>query len=179
MQKKLDIKAIIGLGNPGSKFDKTRHNIGFRIVDALSGRYHGSWRKRDNMELSEITLHGKKILLVKPQTFMNLSGQVMPFLTKQGITPDNLLVVHDEIELPFGVIKYKSGGSAKGHNGLKSIMSSIGSDFHRIRFGVDRPLDRDDVPHYVLAKFRESEDLIITALEEAVDMIEDVIGEIV
>lgn len=169
----MDIKAIIGLGNPGPKFTNTRHNIGFRIVEQLAERYGAQWRSKDTMELAEAKINDKKILLIKPQTFMNSSGQIMPYLTKQGIVADNILVVHDELELPFGTIKTKTGGSAKGHNGLKSIMAIIGAEFHRLRFGIDRPENRDDVPDYVLAKFAENAEATAIAIEKAVDVIED------
>lgn len=173
---KLEIKAIVGLGNPGPAYAATRHNIGFQIVDTLAGQHHGSWQLKQNMEIYSIILNDHKILLIKPMTFMNNSGQVLSFLAKQGIRQENILVVHDELELPFGVLKLKFNGSAKGHNGLKSIMAHGGSNFLRLRFGIDRPIDRDEVPDYVLAKFRESHDLIDQKKEEACRFIIDFIN---
>lgn len=164
----LEIKAIVGLGNPGPAYAKTRHNIGFLIVDALADAYNGSWQSKNNMESCSIVIHDKKILLVKPMTFMNDSGKILPFLSKQGIKQENILVVHDELELPFGSIKFKFDGSAKGHNGLKSIMACGGSNFLRLRFGIDRPANRDDVPDYVLAKFKESQNDIDDTINQAV-----------
>lgn len=169
----MDIKAIIGLGNPGAHFTTTRHNIGFRIVDQLAERAGATWRHKDNMELAEITLNGKKVLLIKPQTFMNDSGKVLPYLTKQGIKAENILVVHDELELPFGSIKEKLGGSAKGHNGLKSIMNYIGDAFYRLRFGIGRPESREEVSNYVLSTFAQNADTMLSAIDKASDMIED------
>lgn len=166
------IKAIIGLGNPGQKFVYTRHNIGFRIVEALGEEYNAQWRSKDNMELAEVVTPQGKLLLIKPQTFMNNSGAVIPFLIKQGIKPEEILVVHDELELPFGVIKFKVGGSAKGHNGLKSIIAAWGDNFGRIRFGIDRPANREEVPDYVLNRFKESEDRIEQGIHSAVDLLQ-------
>ena len=168
----ITIKAIIGLGNPGDRFYYTRHNIGFRVVDALCNKYNGTWRKLDKMEIAEIEINQKNILLIKPQTFMNSSGEVFPYLQKKGIKPENILVVHDELELPFGSIKFKLDGSAKGHNGLKSIMSFCGSNFYRLRVGISRPTDREMVPDYVLKKFDENEDQVAQIVQLAVAQIE-------
>src|SRR3990167_8908081 len=98
----LDIKAIIGLGNPGPIYSKTRHNIGFSIVNALADQYHGQWQSKNNMEICSVFIHDKKILLIIPMTFMNNSGQILQQLSKQGIQQENILVIHDELELPFG-----------------------------------------------------------------------------
>lgn len=169
------IKAIIGLGNPGQQYYRTRHSIGFRIVDALAEKYGGSWRMRDNAEVAQITMDDTTILLVKPQTFMNSSGTVIPWLAKQGIGVDNILVVHDELELPFGSVASKKGGSHKGHNGLKSIIAACGPDFIRVRFGIGRPENRDDVPAYVLRPFAEDASEIEKNIEKAVALIEETI----
>lgn len=163
----LEIKAIVGLGNPGPAYSKTRHNIGFLILDQLADEHQGIWQTKNKMEICSIFIQGKKLFLVKPMTFMNDSGKVLPDLAKQGIKQDNILVVHDELELPFGAIKFKFDGSAKGHNGLKSMMAFGGSNFLRLRFGVDRPADRQDVPDYVLSKFKESQDILDQKIQEA------------
>jgi peptidyl-tRNA hydrolase, PTH1 family len=168
---KLEIKAIIGLGNPGPAYSTTRHNIGFLVVDALADQQYGSWQLKNNMELCSITLNDHKLLLVKPMTYMNDSGKVLAYLAKQGIQQENILVVHDELELPFGQLKLKFDGSAKGHNGLKSIMALGGSNFLRLRFGIDRPADRNEVPDYVLSKFRETKSQIDEKINLALEMI--------
>lgn len=155
MTQKLALKAVIGLGNPGSKFYNTRHNIGFRIVDELAQTYGGLWQKKNEMEYAEITINNQRITLIKPQTFMNSSGRVVPALLKKGIKPENILVVHDELEKPFGHVSIKIGGSAKGHNGLRSIITACGADFPRLRFGIGRPAHKEDVPDYVLMNFSE------------------------
>ena len=152
-----EIKAIIGLGNPGAKYHYTRHNIGFRILDSLIEKYSTSWKSIDKMEIAEIQINDKNVLLVKPLTTMNISGQVIPFLQKKGIKAENLLVVHDELELPFGIVKFKLGGSSKGHNGLKSIISFIGENFARLRIGIGRPQQKEEVANYVLHNFSPTE----------------------
>ncbi len=168
------IKIIIGLGNPGSKYQYTRHNIGFLVLDALAEKHHASWQKKADRETAEIEINGEKIILVKPQTFMNSSGKVIPSLLKQGLTANNLLVVHDELEKPFGKVEIKTGGSHRGHNGLRSIMEQCGADFHHLRFGIGRPVNKEAVPDYVLSNFEQNENIepIITI---AVDIIEKII----
>ncbi len=165
------IKAIIGLGNPGPKFYYNRHNIGFRVVEELAKRYNGAFKKNDQMELAQITIHDKPYILIMPQTFMNSSGNVLPYLTKKGIAANEILVIHDELELPFNTLKLKYGGSAKGHNGLKSIISRIGSDFYRLAIGIDRPDNREDVPDYVLTNFQDAR-AVDDVINQAVDIIE-------
>ncbi len=167
------IKAIIGLGNPGSRFDKTRHNIGFAIVDALADAYQGSWSSKGNMEQAKIIINDQPILLVKPQTFMNNSGEIFPQLAKQGIKAENVLVVHDELEKPFGKLAIRDGGSHRGHNGLRSIIDHIGKEYKRFRFGIGRPERKEDVGDYVLQRFNPDEMIQIELLiEQAIQMIE-------
>lgn len=166
-------RAIIGLGNPGQKYEFTRHNIGFRVVDALAQAYHVEFKHMDTMFVGSFQHNGVPIFLIKPQTFMNDSGKVIPFLQKKGITVDQILVVHDELELPFGQIKLKTGGSAKGHNGLKSIIQQVGDNFHRLRVGIGRPEHREDVPHYVLATFKEPETSVQNIIHQSVKVIEN------
>lgn len=170
---KLNIKAIIGLGNPGPKYAKTRHNIGFLVVDALAEENMQSWQAKQNMEICSIILSNRSIMLIKPMTFMNDSGQILAYLKKQDIEQEHILVVHDELELPFGSLKFKFAGSAKGHNGLKSIIAHGGFNFLRLRFGIDRPADRNQVPEYVLAKFQEPDDLIQDNILHACQLIKD------
>jgi len=171
----LEIKAIIGLGNPGPAYTFTRHNIGFLIVDALADQSNESWQEKQNMLLTQIIIEGKKILLIKPMTYMNNSGEVLAYLQKQGIKQDNILVIHDELELPFGQTKLKFDGSARGHNGLKSIIAHGGANFLRLRFGIDRPIDKNHVPDYVLAKFSETKNLINAKIDLACNMVADYI----
>lgn len=171
---KYPIKIIIGLGNPGSKYQYTRHNIGFLVVDALAKKHHASWQKKQNYEVAEIEMNGEKIILVKPQTFMNDSGKVIPALLKQGLTTNNLLVVHDELEKPFGKVEFKTGGSHRGHNGLRSIIAACGAEFHRLRCGIGRPESKEDVPDYVLSNFSKNEN-IEPVIDQAITLIENAI----
>lgn len=166
------IKAIIGLGNPGNKFIHTRHNIGFQVVDALTEKYHGTWQTNHNFEKSTITIDAHSLLLIKPQTYMNNSGEVIPYLKKQGILAENIIVVHDELEKPFGNVSIKQGGSAKGHNGLRSIIQYCGENFYRIRIGIGRPEHKEDVAHYVLENFSESTNDIVNCIQKAVHLLE-------
>ncbi|MCX5922383.1 MAG: aminoacyl-tRNA hydrolase [Candidatus Dependentiae bacterium] len=166
------ISTIIGLGNPGRQYHYNRHNIGFLVLDALAEAHGGSWRTKEHMEIADIMLNGAKILLIKPQTFMNNSGKVISYLAKQGIKPENILVVHDELELSFGQLKFKVGGSHKGHNGLKSIIASCGDGFARLRFGIGRPENREDVSDYVLQNFTEDRAEVERLIGQSVEMIQ-------
>ncbi len=174
-KEKQNILAVIGLGNPGKKFINTRHNIGFRVVELLCDRFYGSWQEKNNMELATVALDGKKILLIKPQTFMNDSGKIIPFLQKQGIKAENILVVHDELEKKFGTLQIRLGGSHRGHNGLRSIIDHCGKEFYRLRFGIGRPEKKEDVGNFVLQNFTESNDDIQQLLEQSADEIERIL----
>jgi len=168
----LPITVIIGLGNPGQQYYYTRHSIGFRVVDELARKYGGVWQSKKEMERAEVVIHGKKIALVKPETFMNDSGKVIPFLQKQGVKPENILVVHDELEKPFSVLAFKIGGSHRGHNGLRSIIAVCGPDFARFRFGIGRPESKDEVGDYVLQNFTQDSKAVEQGIGQAVTMIE-------
>lgn len=162
------IKAIIGLGNPGSRFVHTRHNIGFRILDELAAQFGGQWRELGDIMYCavrpESSAFSSELLLIKPQTFMNNSGRVISFLTKKGISIREAVVVHDELEKKFGHESVRFGGSARGHNGLRSIISMGGSDFWRMRFGIGRPENDVAVADYVLMPFNEQEEQQMQAL---------------
>jgi PTH1 family peptidyl-tRNA hydrolase len=159
------IRAIIGLGNPGAKYYKTRHSIGFRVLDQLA-RVNGSlWQENNNMIYTSVSgLAAQTVYLIKPQTFMNTSGEVMPWLSKKGIKGNQIIVVHDELEKSFGVNSIKFSGSAKGHNGLRSIIAMIGQDFWRLRFGIGRPQAETSVSDYVLNPFSQAEEQQLLAL---------------
>ena len=165
---------IIGLGNPGPKFNYTRHNIGFMVLDALAAEFDATWRATSqNLEVAELYINDKEILLIKPQTFMNSSGLVIPYLAKKGIKPENILVVHDELEIAFGAVKLRQGGSARGHNGLRSIIEACGPDFWRLRMGIGRPVDNTQVGDFVLQKFSENHELVEQMVQTAVELICD------
>jgi peptidyl-tRNA hydrolase, PTH1 family len=150
---------IVGLGNPGAKYARHRHNVGFMAADAIHRR-HGfaPWRKRFQGEVAEGSLAGVKCLLIKPQTFMNRSGQAVGEAAGFfKLAPEDILVIHDEVDLPPGKIRMKTGGGVAGHNGLKSIGAAIGSDFRRLRIGVGHPGAKERVPGYVLHDFAKAD----------------------
>ncbi len=145
---------IIGLGNPESKYDKTYHNIGFECVDALAQKLGFSFDKKKCKALIAEGLHnGEKIMIVKPQTYMNLSGECVVQL-KEKFKDARILVIVDDIDLPKGNIRYREHGSAGTHNGLRSIVSYIGQEFERIKVGVGRDISLD-LTDYVLSKYDE------------------------
>ncbi len=156
-------KLIVGLGNPGSEYSQTRHNIGFMAMDFLEKKYSLSWKEKFKGLYSQISVGDEKIYFLKPQTYMNLSGESVSSLCaffKIGIS--DILVIYDEIELPFGTLVFKKGGGLAGHNGLKSIVAQMGSqDFLRLRMGVGRPV-HGDVASYVLSKFTSEERVILS-----------------
>lgn len=170
------IKAIMGLGNLGPKYVFTPHNIGFLIVDQLCERGSGTWAEKQNMLQAIVQINNQEILLIKPQTFMNSSGEVLSHVHKRGIKLENILVVHDEIDFEFGKISIKDGGSARGHNGLRSLIEHGGQDFLRLRVGVGRPDNPEDVGNFVTARFACSEQAVHDLIEKSVKIIDAVIN---
>ncbi len=166
-----EIKALVGLGNPGPTFFYTPHNIGFLILDKIAEIYGGNWQEDHNMFFANIMINDKKIALIKPQTFMNNSGEVLKYLNKRGIKQDNLFVIHDEIDFPFGKVSIKVGGSARGHNGLRSLIAHGGDNFLRLRCGVGRPNDQAEVGNFVTKKFRESSQEVDELIDKSVKII--------
>ena len=155
------MKLIVWLGNPGLKYDKTRHNIGFAMIDARAEQEGFLW-KQESKYKAEVAIwekNGEKLLLCKPQTYMNLSGEaVAPLARFYKIEAKDILVVHDEIDFVTGRLALKLGGSAAGHNGLKSIIQKFGSaDFYRLRIGVDRPAVSSQGADWVLSSFKPEE----------------------
>ena len=172
MDKPDKIKAIIGLGNPGPAYYRTRHSIGFQVIDSFANRHGGSWNKKEFFEYAEVECNNQSLLLIKPQTFMNASGKIVPFLVKKGIKPEECLVIHDELELPFGKVTQRLGGSARGHNGLRSLIASMGADFWRLRCGIGRPEDQTSVSDFVLQPFSQSREEVLQMINKAVDTLE-------
>jgi PTH1 family peptidyl-tRNA hydrolase len=165
---------VVGLGNPGPDYAATRHNIGFRVVDLLATRAGGGRfsKHRANADVLEGRLAGRRVVLAKPRTYMNVSGGPVANLAKYFSVPvEDIVVVHDELDLGFGVIRLKRGGGEGGHNGLRSITSSIGTrDYLRVRFGIGRPPGRQDPADYVLKRFGGAE---AKELDFAVDLAAD------
>ena len=154
---------ICGLGNPGKKYLKTRHNIGFFLIEKLISNYHFVTVKKDKKkELYKGYIGKKKCILIKPLTFMNLSGSVvLETLNFYKIKNSNLYVIHDDLDLKAAKIKIKIGGGNGGHNGLESIDNYIGKKYNRIRIGIDHPGNKDLVTSYVLSKFSKIEEILI------------------
>ncbi len=149
------IRIIAGLGNPGSKYDQTRHNAGFWFVDELAKRYEVSFRHERKVlgDVCRIAHAGHELWLLKPSTFMNRSGQSLLAISGYfKVPPTQILVVHDEIDLPSGVARLKRTGGHGGHNGLRDIIAHLGKDFWRLRLGVGHPGHRDQVIDYVLSR---------------------------
>lgn len=170
------MKLIAGLGNPGDKYSNTRHNIGFMVIDALGSR-HGI--RIDNNKKKSLTGSGviaeEKVIMVKPQTFMNLSGEALgPLFSFLDIEFEDVIVVHDDLDLDFGRIKIKAGGGHGGHNGIRSIISHFGAkDFVRVRVGIGKPPIGWDVSRYVLNPFSPEEKKDLNALiDRAADAVE-------
>lgn len=147
---------IVGLGNPGDEYSITRHNVGFMAIDSLAPK-DASWKKEKNALTTRIEENGQKIILAKPQTFMNNSGEsVGPLMAFYKIPLENLIVIHDDMDLQLGTLREKTGGSSAGHNGIKSIDAAIGPDYKRIRIGIGHPRDFDskmEPVDWVLGKF--------------------------
>jgi len=161
---------IVGLGNPGAKHARQRHNVGFMAVEAIHHRHgFGPWRKRFQAEAAEGSLAGEKCLLIKPQTYMNRSGQAVGEAAGFfKLPPGDILVIHDEVDLPPGKTRMKIGGGVAGHNGLKSIGAAIGSDFRRLRIGVGHPGAKERVPGYVLHDFAKDDGRWLVPLLDAI-----------
>jgi PTH1 family peptidyl-tRNA hydrolase len=170
---------IVGLGNPGSEYDGTRHNIGFEVADELTSRWalpRPKSKYRGLLTEGRTGPGGPRVAILKPQTYMNEAGNsVGPARGAFKVDLDRVLVVHDEIDLPFGEIRTRLGGGLAGHNGLKSLKAGLGSaDFARVRIGVGRPptTDPDRVAAYVLGRFREPKGEVEELIERAADAVE-------
>jgi PTH1 family peptidyl-tRNA hydrolase len=152
---------VVGLGNPGPEYSETRHNVGFRVVELLAARAGGGRfsKHRSNADVLEGRLAGRRVVLARPRTYMNVSGGPVAGLVQYfSVAAADLVVVHDDLDLGFGVIRLKLGGGEGGHNGLRSITSSIGTrDYLRVRFGIGRPPGRQDPADFVLKRFSGAE----------------------
>jgi PTH1 family peptidyl-tRNA hydrolase len=169
---------IAGLGNPGPRYERNRHNIGFMAVDELVRRHSfGAWRSRFQSMVAEGVIAGEKVLVMKPMTFMNESGRAVgEALRFYKLEPGQVIVIHDELDLKPGKIRVKQGGGHAGHNGLRSIDAHIGSEFRRIRVGIGHPGDKNRVHGYVLTDFAKAEQPLV---ERTVDAIAAHIGLLV
>lgn len=174
------MKVIVGLGNPGKTYERTRHNAGFDVVDELARRGGAVFRRSwlSSVRTARAELGGEEVLLVKPQTYMNRSGQaVAPLLKKRGLTPGDLVVVYDDIELDVGRLRVRPKGGAGGHKGVRSVIDLLGTeDFARVRVGIGPRPAGDELVEHVLARFSADER---RAMSEAVGRAADAVVSIV
>jgi PTH1 family peptidyl-tRNA hydrolase len=173
------MKAIIGLGNPGKEYEQTRHNVGFLVVDALAHRLGGTFTRKRTLEaeIAEVMAQDERVLLVKPQTFMNVSGRVLSaVLSKYPVQLQDVVIVYDDADLAFGDVRSKTAGGSAGHRGMESILSTLpkGSSVSRVRVGIGRP-SHPDIPldEFVLGRWTTQEaqalpNMIDAALEKLV-----------
>ena len=172
------MKAIVGLGNPGREYAGTRHNIGFEVIDEVARRWNVRLRPwKSAADLAMVT--GRSAVLVEPQTFMNLSGDAVGRVAAfHKLEPADVLVVVDEVQLPLGRIRLRRSGSSGGHNGLKSIIQHIGTEFPRLRIGVGRGDPKWDLADHVLSRFgREEREAVAEAVNRAADAVEMFVDE--
>ena len=178
-----DTWLIVGLGNPGPRYELTRHNVGQLVLDELAERRGETFRAhKANARVSETWLRpgGPKLVLAKPNTYMNLSGgPVAALLRFYSLEPSQLVVLHDELDLPFDTVRLKTGGGNGGHNGIRDISAAIGTgDFTRVRIGIGRPPGRQDPADYVLSPFSSAErEVLPNLLSDAADATEQLVTE--
>jgi peptidyl-tRNA hydrolase, PTH1 family len=160
---------VVGLGNPGRSYERTRHNVGYLVVEELARRHGGSWRRKKKAEAADVSVGPKNATLLKPTTFMNPTGSALA-----GHRAKDLILVHDDLDLPPGDVRVKVGGGAGGHNGLRSAIGNVGPDFVRVRIGIGRPPEgaRTSVTDFVLGRMDSA---VKEALSRAADAVEYVI----
>lgn len=175
------IRLIVGLGNPGRQYEKTRHNAGFLFLDALVSKFDCAWVSESRFQgvFAECNVSTGKVMLLKPETFMNRSGQSVGKIVRYyKLMPEEILVVHDELDFDVGIIRIKNGGGHAGHNGLRDIIAHLGSrDFYRLRVGIGRPVAGKAVADYVLASPSKNEwELINSAIDSGVACIDKLVA---
>lgn len=159
---------VVGLGNPGRSYERTRHNVGYLVADELAKRHDGSWRKKKKAEAAPVSIGLTDTTLLKPTTFMNNSGSAV-----SDYGPENLVVIHDDLDLEAGTVRVKVGGGAGGHNGLRSIIGRLGNDFVRVRIGIGRPPVGVSVTDFVLSRMDSAIRDTIPTAADAVESILD------
>ncbi|MFC3960519.1 MULTISPECIES: aminoacyl-tRNA hydrolase [Nocardia] len=168
---------VAGLGNPGPEYERTRHNVGFLVADVLAERVGGRFavHKKSGADLLQARLDGRQVLVAKPRSFMNVSGRPVAALARFfSVPPTEVVVVHDELDLPFGAIRIKRGGGEGGHNGLRSVSSALTTkEYLRVRIGIGRPPGRQDPADFVLKPFAAPERKEVPVIvEQAADAVE-------
>jgi len=173
------IRLIIGLGNPGDKYSKTRHNAGFWFIDALTQKYSASFKTESKFsgEIAKASIAGQAVWLLKPSTFMNRSGLAAHQLSSfYKIKPEEILVAYDELDLPPGTVRFKKSGGHGGHNGLRDLHAQISNEYLRLRFGIGHPGDRNKVADYVLSRPSQGDEIEINnAIDRSLDVIDQII----
>jgi PTH1 family peptidyl-tRNA hydrolase len=172
---------VVGLGNPGDEYAHTKHNVGADVVALLASRHGARMRRgKERALVDEVSIGGKRVALAIPLTWMNDSGESVRLLVRRyGVTPEQLVVVHDELDLPVAALRVKSGGGLAGHNGLRSIKSHLHSDeFQRVRIGVGKPTSKEQGADHVLSRFskRERAEVDVT-IEQAADAVERILTD--
>ena len=164
------MRLFVGLGNPGAKYAQNRHNIGFMAVDAIAARHRfGPWKKKFSALAADGEIAGERVLLLKPETYMNDSGRAVGEACRfLKISVGDVIAFHDELDLAPGTIKVKSGGGNAGHNGLRSLTAHIGNDYRRVRLGIGHPGSKDAVSPYVLSDFAKTDRSWLEPLLDAV-----------
>ncbi len=164
---------VVGLGNPGAEYARTRHNVGFMAVEYLAGE-NATWRNEHDALTYRANIDGYRVLFVRPMTFMNLSGNAVGALARfYKIPTENIVVIHDDMDIPVGAIKEKVGGGSAGHNGIKSIDAAVGAEYKRIRIGIGHPRDfglKIDPADWVLGRFSDDEMTKIVAAIKTIEM---------
>jgi PTH1 family peptidyl-tRNA hydrolase len=161
-------QAVVGLGNPGPEYTDTRHNVGQRVLDRLGKTLRRPWSREGRALVARGVWRGEPVVLVKPIAFMNVSGPaVADALRRCGCGPADLILVYDDIDLPLGTVRVRMKGSAGGHNGVRSVIETLGTDqIRRVKVGIGRPDDRSDVPDHVLSGFTDDERPIVESVVE-------------
>lgn len=174
-----DLYIIVGLGNPGQKYEGTRHNVGFDTIELLAGKHGIAINKLKHKALSgEGSISGRRVLLVKPQTFMNLSGEsVRDIVDWYKVPVGNIIIIYDDIDLPLGKLKVRPKGSSGTHNGMRSVIYQLQSDeFPRIRIGIDKPPEGWELANYVLSRFSsEDRKIVDETIEKAAGAVEELL----
>ena len=172
---------VVGLGNPGTEYARTRHNVGAEVVELLARRHHATLRKgKERALVDQVGIEGKRVALAVPLTYMNDSGDAVRLLAhRYGVEPEQIIVVQDELDLPTAALKLKAGGGLAGHNGLRSIKAHVHSDaFLRVRIGVGKPVSKEQGAGHVLNKFSKSERIEIdVTVEQAADAVEAIVRD--
>ncbi|MEG6585197.1 aminoacyl-tRNA hydrolase [Dendrosporobacter sp. 1207_IL3150] len=175
------MKIVVGLGNPGQEYSATRHNVGFLVIDEMARRWGiSSWRNKFDAEIAEYRSGGEQVLLVKPQTYMNLSGTAVGALARWHKVPvEDIIVIYDDMDLAVGRLRLRTKGSSGGHRGIESLLSHLGKDsFTRVRVGISRPPAGWTVNNFVLSRFTDEEEpLIKEAITRSAEAIECVIAQ--